>query len=263
LLKVDTHSSAYEAGYWTGPLVLILLALALVVWGARSLRSSGKGVVRVVIGAVLTGVLALGYTFQVVDEVFVTEVATASTSPSATPTPTPTPEPSTSPTKKPKPKPVTKKFKPKPIPDPGPARRYGDCNDAIDAYNAARFEIIKRARVAWVDGALSAMLSGARIVVANTRCFEDEMVAGARTLTFKNLNQAYPQISDVPFECRQIFTDAYRLLGLASGMASASDGDVNLGKGIDVLRKRHPECITERDVREMKKVLAEELPAES
>lgn len=262
MLKVVAQSVAFDIGYWVGVPVLIVVALGLVLWGVRSLGRSGTGAVRVVLGALLVVALALGYTNQIVTEVVVAAPDTSGDPSTRAATPDPTPSPS--PTKKPStPKPVTKKFKPEPLPDPGPAQVYGACNPAINAYNATRFEVIQRARIAWVNGAYSALLAGMRIVVANTRCFEDDMVEGARKVTLKTLNAIQPPYDRIVPDCRQILTDAFRLLGLASGLAFASDGDVDLREGIEVLQKRHPECITEKDVTDMKRALAEELPQTS
>lgn len=262
MLVTDTHSLAYEIGYWSAGIVLIVAALVLALWGARSLRRTGKGVLRTVTGSVLAGVLALSYTAVAVDEIFVTEgPAQAVPRPSPTPTPTETPTPVPRPT--PTPKPPSKKFKPTPVPDPGPAQRYSSCNRAIAAYNAARFEVIKRAKIAWVDGALSALLANRRIVVVNGRCFTAELVEMARSVTLATVNEVPPQISTVDPACQQATTDAYRLLGLAVGMAKATDGDVDVRAGIDALGRRNPECLSESDVREMKKLLEEELPAAS
>jgi len=257
---IDTTSTAYALGYWGSPFLVVGLALALVVWGVRSLRRTDTGLVRVVLGSVLVGVLSLGYTAQVTaaldGEGRSGDHSVAGAGPSASPSPTPSPTPGRTRTPRPKPAP---KFTPRPIPDPGPARRYGDCNDAIDAYNAARFEVIKRARIAWVDGAFSALLSGARIVQRNARCFEDEIVEGAGSTSLKIMNEPPPRIKLVPQRCQQVFTDAYRLLGLASGMASASDGAVDLRTGLGVLQERHADCLTDQDVTEMRKVLAGEI----
>lgn len=257
---MDATSSAFEVGYWAGPLVLILLALGLVGWGLRAMRRTGhRGVVRIITGSLVAGFLALGYTFEVTDNVFESAAVPPISAPSSSPAPAPRPTPAPSPP----PKAPVKKFKPKPIPDPGEAQRYGGCNQAIDAYTATRFELIQRARIAWVDGAMSALLAGSRIVVANARCFQDDVVTGAREVTLALLNQAPPRIAGVEPECRQPATDAYRLLGIASGMANASDGDVNLGIGIDALQRRHPDCLSDSDVDAMKRILADDLPAES
>lgn len=259
MLLVDSDTRAYQLIAWAGPPLVIVMALGLVLWGVLALRHQDRGLVRIIVGVVVAGVAGAGLAVQVADAIAEAAPAAASAAPTATAAPRPTapPLPST------KPGPAAK-FTPKPIPDPGPGTRYAGCRQSIDAYNAARFEVIKRSRIAWVDGAMSALLSGQRAVIANARCFEDDVVAAARSITLKTLNEAVPpRIQSAPPQCQQTLTDAYRLVGLASGFATVTDGDVDLGPGIDALQRRDPTCITQSDAEEMKKLLAEQLPADS
>lgn len=218
----------------------------------------GGSAVRVVVGSVMIVVVALGAAawgvVQALDDdgsspAAVSPSPTSEPTPSAVPTPTPTPQPS---------------FTPKPVPDPGKATSYGSCSRAIDVAVATREEIIRRARNGDPNGAISAAVSLNRIALANARCFQPAFVKSARELHLADLNREVPPgIQSVPAPCQQVATDAYRLLGLASGAAKESEGDLDLGAGIDALRRRHPLCISARDASRLKAELDKQLPTGS
>jgi hypothetical protein len=256
VLYVDTESNAYRFGYWAGPLIFVLLGVGLMLWGVLALRGSGRGVVRLVIGSLVAGVFGFAYTVQVVSAV-VDDPAPAAGKPSPGPSATPAPTPSPTPT-------PVRKFKPRPIPDPGPATRYASCSRAFEVANAMRSEVIRQAKRGNVNAAVTALIGEMRLVVANARCFEDDFVKDARTIKLYDINrQLPPNLQRIPAACQQVATDAYRLFGLVTSAAHETEGDLDLGAGIDVLHRNHPECVTTEDVSKLKAELAKELPSAS
>ena len=237
------------------PLLMLVVGVVLIVLGIRSARGSRRGVVRVVVGALLVGLTGAGYLVRAADSVL-DDVRTPA---AGRVHPTPTVE---IPTERPTPSPV--KFTPKPVRDPGKAVRYASCERAFHEAEAARAKVIHLVRRGYANGALSAALAMSRLTVANARCFQDDFVKDARTVKLSDMNrQIPPGIQEVPPGCQQVVTDAYRILGMATGAADATEGDLDLGAGFDALHTRHPECVTDEDVRKLKARLAKELPTGS
>ena len=253
----DTESTAYQLGYWVGPLLFVLIGIALISWGVFALHRSGRGVVRIVIGAVIAAVMGLGSTANLVSEV-VDDPGPSASQPTVAASPSPSPTPTMTP------KPRTKKFKPAPVRDPGPATRYASCSRAFDVANAMRSEVIRQAKRGNVNAAITALIAETRLVVANARCFEDDFVKDARTFKLYEINREVPpNLQRIPAACQQVATDVYRLFGLVTGAAHETEGDLDLGAGIDVLHRNHPDCVTSEDVSKLKAELAKELPSSS